>query len=277
MVTGKRKKLASQIGLYTLASLIIIFFLFPVFWLFLTSIKTRVDAFSIPPVWFFQPTIENYLSLLRDEPFLKYLYNSFFIASTAAVLAIIAGVPTAYVLARFNFKAKNLFSFWILASRIAPPMALVLPFFVMFRTVGILDTYLPIICIYMVINIAFVVWIMRGYFVQVPVSIEEAAKIDGCSLFSTLMRVTLPLVGPGLSATIIFCFMTNWSEFVLALIFTGIETRTAPVLISGFVTFEGIRWGMIGAAGTLVNLPVILIALILQKYLIRGLTAGSIK
>jgi multiple sugar transport system permease protein len=273
----QKKETRRQTWLFILATFIVICFLFPVLWMFLTSIKTRLDAFAMPPVWMFKPTLENYRSLLLEEPFFKYLWNSFFISSIAAILAGVLGTPTAYALSRFKFKGKNLFAFWILASRIAPPMALVLPFFIMFRAVNLVNSYLSIIILYMTLNLAFVVWMMRGYFEQIPVSIEEAAKIDGCSIFGTLRRVTLPLVSQGLSATMVFCFMANWSEFVLALIFTGIETRTAPVLISGFVTVEGIRWGMIGAAGTIVNLPVIIFAMLLQKYFVTGLTSGAVK
>jgi multiple sugar transport system permease protein len=273
----QKKEARRQTWLFILTTFVVICFLFPVLWMFLTSIKTRLDAFAMPPVWIFKPTLENYRSLLLEEPFFKYLWNSFFISSIAAILAGVLGTPTAYALSRFKFKGKNLFAFWILASRIAPPMALVLPFFIMFREVNLVNSYLSIIVIYMTLNLAFVVWMMRGYFEQVPVSIEEAAKIDGCSIFGTLRRVTLPLVSQGLSATMVFCFMANWSEFVLALIFTGIETRTAPVLISGFVTVEGIRWGMIGAAGTIVNLPVIIFAMLLQKYFVTGLTSGAVK
>ncbi len=272
-----KKEARKQTWLFIVATFVVICFLFPVAWMFLTSVKTRLDAFAMPPVWIFKPTLENYRSLLLGEPFFKYLWNSFFISSIAAILAGVLGTPTAYALSRFKFKGNNLFAFWILASRIAPPMALVLPFFIMFRAFGLVNSYLSIIIIYMTLNLAFVVWMMRGYFAQVPISIEEAAKIDGCSIFGTLRRVTLPLVSQGLSATLVFCFMANWSEFVLALIFTGIETRTAPVLISGFVTVEGIRWGMIGAAGTIVNLPVIIFAMLLQKYFVRGLTSGAVK
>jgi multiple sugar transport system permease protein len=276
MNAAQREK-RRQFWLHALATVILIAFMIPVIWLFLTSIKSRTDAFAMPPVWFFKPTFENYQSLLRNEPFFKYLWNSFFIAAMAALLAGFIGTPMAYALSRFKFKGQNFLAFWVLASRIAPPMALVLPFFLMFRALNLVNSYTSIICIYMTLNLAFVVWMMRGYLAQVPVSIEEAARIDGCSIFSTLMRVTLPLVSQGLTATLVFCFMANWSEFVLALIFTGTETRTAPVLIAGFVTTEGIKWGMIGAAGTIVNVPVIIFAMFLQKYFVRGLTAGAVK
>ena len=276
-MTRSQKAMLQDILLYVVATVILLIFLFPVVWLFLTSIKTRVDAFAMPPKWIFSPTMDNYRSLFRDEPFLKYLWNSFIISGTAALLATIIGTPVAFVLARFKFRFKNALAFWILGSRIAPPMALVLPFFMMFRALNLVDSYTSIICVYTTLNLAFVIWMMRGYFAQIPPSLEEAAKIDGCSIFSSLMRITLPLVSPGLSATLVFTFMANWSEFVLALIFTGFDTRTVPVLISGFVTFEGIRWGMIGAAGTIVNVPVIIFAIFLQKYLVEGLGSGAVK
>jgi multiple sugar transport system permease protein len=262
---------------YLLAIFVVFVALTPVIWLFLTSIKNQRDAFSIPPVWFFKPSFDNYFSLFKSGTFLKYLWNSFYISLMATLLAGILGTPLAYMLSRYQFKGREFLSFWVLASRIAPPMAIVLPFFIFFRILGILNTYTSIISIYMTLNIAFFVWMMRGYFKQVPLSIEEAARIDGCSIFATLFRIAIPLVSQGLAATLVFTFMANWSEFVLALIFTGLNTRTLPVLISGYVTTEGIKWGMIGAAGTLVNLPIILFSLFLQKYLVSGLTAGAVK
>ncbi len=271
------KKRLNIILKYFLTIIIVLFALMPIIWLFLTSIKTQKDAFAIPPVWRFRPTFSNYKELISDGRFLRYFWNSFFISSIAAILAGIFGTPLGYVLARFRFKGKDTLSFWVLASRIAPPMAVVLPFFLIFKSMGILNTYSSIIIIYMTLNIAFVVWMMRGYFMQIPLSIEEAAKIDGCSVISTFINIAIPLVSQGLAATLVFCFMSNWSEFVLALIFTGLKTRTMPVLISSFVTTEGIKWGLIGAAGTVVNLPIVIISLTLQKYIVTGLTAGAIK
>ncbi|MCX7028238.1 MAG: carbohydrate ABC transporter permease [Spirochaetes bacterium] len=271
------RRKAGLLARYFIVSIIALIFLMPVIWLFLTSIKNQRDAFSIPPVWKFKPSAENYLALFAEGNFPRYLWNSFYIAAVSSILAGLLGTPLAYMLARFRFKGKDTLSFWVLASRIAPPMTVVLPFFMIFKFLGILNTYMSMICVYMTLNIAFVVWMMRGYFMQIPLSIEEAAKIDGCSVIGTLLKIAIPLVSQGLAATLVFCFMSNWSEFVLALIFTGMKTRTMPILISGFVTTEGVKWGLIGAAGTIVNLPVILISLVLQKYLVSGLTAGAVK
>lgn len=262
---------------YIIALLVVFLAIFPILWLFLTSVKTQRDAFAMPPILRFKPILDNYMELFTNGPFLKYLWNSFYISMMATLVASILGTPLAYMLSRFSFRGRQLLSFWVLASRIAPPMAIVLPFFLMFRFLGLLNTYTSIISIYMTLNIAFFVWMMKGYFDQVPVAIEESARIDGCSIIGSLFRIALPLVAQGLAATLVFTFIANWSEFVLALIFTGLNTRTLPVLISGYVTTEGVKWGMIGAAGTLVNLPIIIFSLTLQKYLVTGMTAGAVK
>lgn len=273
----RQKKKMGLIIRYLIATFVVFIAISPILWLFLTSIKTQREAFAMPPVFRFKPVIDNYKELFTNGPFLKYLWNSFYIAMMATIIASILGTPLAYMLSRFSFKGKQALSFWVLASRIAPPMAIVLPFFIMFRILGILNTYTSIIAIYMTLNIAFFVWMMKGYFDQVPIAIEESARIDGCSIISSLLLIALPLVAQGLAATLVFTFIANWSEFVLALIFTGMNTRTLPVLISGYVTTEGVKWGMIGAAGTLVNLPIIIFSLTLQKYLVTGMTAGAVK
>lgn len=273
----KTKKHLSLLLRYVAALIVVFVAIMPILWLFLTSIKTQRDAFAMPPVFNFKPVLENYKELFSNGPFLKYLWNSFYISLMATFFASLLGTPLAYMLSRYSFKGRQFLSFWVLASRIAPPMAIVLPFFLMFKTVGLLNTYTSIISIYMTLNIAFFVWMMRGYFDQVPIAIEESARIDGCSIISSMIRIAIPLVAQGLAATLVFTFIANWSEFVLALIFTGLQTRTLPVLISGYVTTEGVKWGMIGAAGTLVNLPIIIFSLILQKNLVTGMTAGAVK
>jgi len=273
----KQKRQAGLVFRYLVVLFIVFVAIFPILWLFLTSIKTQRDAFAMPPVFRFKPILDNYKELFTNGPFLKYLWNSFYISMMATLAASILGTPVAYMLSRFDFKGRQVLSFWVLASRIAPPLAIVLPFFLMFKFFGLLNTYTSIISIYMTLNIAFFVWMMKGYFDQVPAAIEESARIDGCSIIGSLFRIAIPLVAQGLAATIVFTFISNWSEFVLALIFTGLNTRTLPVLIAGYVTTEGVKWGMIGAAGTLVNLPIIIFSLTLQKYLVTGMTAGAVK
>jgi multiple sugar transport system permease protein len=271
-----KKKIGLAIR-YGAAVLVIFIAVMPIIWLFLTSIKNQKDSFAMPPVWNFTPVFTNYKALFTDGTFLKYLWNSFYIASMATLVACLIGTPMAYMLSRYDFKGKKFVSFWVLSSRIAPPLAIVMPFFLMFRFLGILNSYTSVIIIYMTLNIAFFVWMMKGYFGQIPKSIEESARIDGCSIIKAMLLIAVPLVAQGLASTLVFTFIANWSEFVLALIFTGLKTRTLPVLIAGYVTTEGVLWGMIGAVGTLVNLPIIIFSLTLQKYLVTGMTAGAVK
>jgi multiple sugar transport system permease protein len=174
-------------------------------------------------------------------------------------------------------RKKEDLAFWILSTRMAPPVMVILPFYLVFKNLDLLDTTLGIVMIYMTFNLAFIVWMMRGYFESIPVELEEAARIDGLSRLQAFIKITLPLSMPGIVASSIFAFIMSWNEFLYSLILTGEKTKTATVAITSFITFEGIRWGEIAAAGILIVLPVIVFGICIQKYLIRGMTMGGVK
>jgi multiple sugar transport system permease protein len=255
---------------------LLIFTLLPVLWLLQMSFKTGVDAFRMPPLLIFTPTVENYLGLLQER-FPKFFTNSVLVSVATTVLSMLLGVPAAYALARARFRGANGLRLWILFTRMVPPIAVALPFFLMFRTAGLLDTRLSLVIVYLTFNLGLVIWTMEVFFAGIPPSLEEAARIDGASLLRIFLRVSLPLTAPGLATTAILCFLFSWNDFFFSLVLTRTEAMTAPVGIINFLNYEGWEWGKIAAGGTVVMLPVILFALLVRRYLISGLLTGAVR
>ncbi len=270
---GKVKKIV-----FVLITVIIFgFVLFPPIVLFLTSIKTELDALSFPPKWIFQPTLQNYVDIFKSSPLIRFLLNSIIVASTNTVLSLGLGSLTAYGLARFKFRGSENLSFWILSIRMMPPVATIIPIYIIMKKVRLLDTPWALIIIYLSFNLPFVVWMMKGFFEDIPRAIEESALIDGCSEFAVFRKIALPLVAPGLAATAILIFIFSWNEFLFALILTGTRAVTLPVGIIGFMKETGINWGYMAAGGMLALVPVVIFTILVQKHLVKGLTMGALK
>lgn len=270
---GKVKKIV-----FVLITVIIFgFVLFPPIVLFLTSIKTELDALSFPPKWIFQPTLQNYVDIFKTSPLIRFLLNSIIVASTNTVLSLGLGSLTAYGLARFKFRGSENLSFWILSIRMMPPVATIIPIYIIMKKVRLLDTPWALIIIYLSFNLPFVVWMMKGFFEDIPRAIEESALIDGCSEFAVFRKIALPLVAPGLAATAILIFIFSWNEFLFALILTGTRAVTLPVGIIGFMKETGINWGYMAAGGMLALVPVVIFTILVQKHLVKGLTMGALK
>jgi len=261
-----------------LIALVVIFFLMPIVLIFLTSIKTRVDALAFPPVWLFTPTFDNFLEIFELHDFGLYFRNSLVISSVSTLLSMVLGVPTAYTLARHKFRGQQHVAFWILSIRMTPAIAAVIPIFIMLRTVKLLDNQLGLILVYSVLlNLPFVVWMMRGFFEDLPIELEESAMVDGCSRLGAFARIALVLASPGLASTAILTFLFAWNEFVFALILTATGARTMPVAVQLFMRETGILWGQMTAAAVVMMIPVIILTFFIQRYLVRGLTLGAIK
>ena len=270
---GKVKKIV-----FVLITVIIFgFVLFPPIVLFLTSIKTELDALSFPPKWIFQPTLQNYVDIFKTSPFFRFLLNSIIVASTNTALCLGLGSLTAYGLARFKFRGSENLSFWILSIRMMPPVAAIIPIYIIMKKVRLLDTPWALIIIYLTFNLPFVVWMMKGFFEDIPRAIEESALIDGCSEFAVFRKIALPLVAPGLAATAILIYIFSWNEFLFALILTGTRAVTLPVGIIGFMKETGINWGYMTAGGILALIPVIIFTILVQRHLVKGLTLGALK
>jgi len=257
------------------AVILMIVIMLPVIWTIHLAFKPALEIFDI--ALGFVPTLENFRSLLADGSFLIALGNSLIVSVLSTFFSLLLGVPAAYVLTRWRFKARKQIALWILVTRMAPPIAFTIPFFLAFRWLGLQDTLAGLSLIYMTFNLAIVIWLMQSFFASVPSSLEEAAWLDGCGVWSAFWRITLPLSAPGLASTAILCFIFAWSDFFYALVLTRTQAVTATVAIVNFLQYEGWEWGKISAAGTLVMLPVLLFMVIIRRYLVHGLTAGGIK
>jgi len=263
--------------IHVVTILLILVTMFPFLWLVQMSFKTPRQIFTMPPEFIFTPTFQNYLDLLQESSFLRYFSNSFVASTSATILSLIFGVPAAYALSRTAMKAEKTIALWILTSRMAPPIAFAIPFFMIYRNLGLIDTRIGLITIYLTFNLSLVIWMMRTFFDGIPRALEEAAYIDGASMMKAFLRVTLPLTGPGVATTAIFCFLFSWNDFFYSLILTRSRAMTAPVAIVNFMNYEGWEWGKITAGSVVIMLPVIIFSLLVRKYIIRGLTAGALK
>ncbi|RDD68766.1 MULTISPECIES: carbohydrate ABC transporter permease [Paracoccus] len=262
---------------YALALVATAFFAFPVFWMASSSVKSELDISQYPPVWSFTPTFENYAKLASELDAFDAFVNSAVIVGLATTLAMVCGTMAAYALARFDVKGKEIIAFEVLSIRMLPPIVSVIPMFIIARALGIFDTYWLLAAAYGLAGLPFVVWVMRVFIQDIPQSIEEAAMIDGCSRFQTFWRVTLPLLLPGLAATMVIVFMFAWNEFLLASMLTSQNAKTLPVIAANAIKPKAIAWGLASAAGVVMSLPVVVLVLMMQRYLVRGLTLGAVK
>lgn len=270
----KRKK---SIVPYFLILLVTIVSIGPIVFLVITSFKEPALTYAIPPVWTFRPTLQNYLEVFTLTDFVKYFINSIVIALSATGIAIVLGTFAAYGFSRFRFRGK----FWLrmsaLIPQMLPPIVLVVPFYILFMRMNWIDTRQSLIIAYLTFTVPLSIWMMVGFFDDVPIELEEQAMIDGTSRFGAFMRVNLPLVMPGVAATAILSFMYCWNEFLYAVILTGREARTLPVTITSYMTHRAILWGRVAAAGSIVLVPVLIFSLLAHRYLVRGLSGGAVK
>jgi multiple sugar transport system permease protein len=245
-------------------------------WLLQMSFKTNDQILQFPPPLIFTPTLSNYTSLWHSA-FADSFVNSLLSASFSTALALLLGVPAAYALSKWAGRGKHSLSFAILLTRMAPPIAFTIPFFLFYRWIGLLDTVTGLVLVYTSFNLPLVVWMMQPFFETVPVSLEEAALVDGARTHTIFTRIVLPMVAPGIAATAILCFLYAWNDFFFALILTRTNARTAPVAVVNFMNYEGWEWGKIAAGGSLVMAPVLIFSLAVRRYLVSGLTAGAVK
>ena len=277
MNRARSMKVFNQVLLYFAVTVAVVLSLGPIVYLLITSFKPPELTFALPPVWIFTPTLKNYADVVTGGDFIKYFGNSLFVAVATTFIALVLGSFAAYGFARFRFRG----SFWLrmssLIPQMLPPITIIVPLYVLFNGLKLTDTRTGLIISYLTFTIPLAIWMMIGFFEDVPVDLEESAMIDGCTRFAALFRVSLPLVAPGLAATAILGFLYCWNEFLYAVILTGRDARTLPVTITSFMTNKAILWGRIAASGSLVLIPVLIFALLAQRYLIRGLSRGAVK
>lgn len=250
---------------------------FPVFWMLSMSLKTKVDAFAMPPKWVFGPTLSNYLHAIQSRGFVTFYLNSIFIGLVSTFIVLAITVPSAYTLSRLDFARRKDLDFWILTTRMAPPVGILIPYFLIFRKLGLIDTLISIVVMHVAINLPLSVWVLKGFFKEVPRELEEAAFMDGSGRWGAFLRVILPLTAPGIGATGILCFILSWNELMFALTLSGTRSKTAPVSLYNFIAYLEIHWGPLMAAATLVLLPVMVFFIIVQRQLVKGMTFGALK
>ncbi|CAN7493569.1 carbohydrate ABC transporter permease [Rhizobium sp. LjRoot98] len=268
-------------------SLVVIFFMFPIFWIFLMSFQTNETILAIPPSVIFTPTLSNYAALITgklttaagtlDIAFMRNLGNSIFLSVTSVALALVLGVPAAYAFARHKFKGSEDIAFTLLSFRFAPPLLVLLPLTQYFQWLGLSDTYFGLIWVYQLICLPLILWIVRGYFEDISADVEYAYRIAGHSWFATFRKIALPLAGPGIAAAGLLAFIFAWNNFVFALVLASADKQPVTVGALAFVTSSGIQYGQIASAIVLSVTPTLALALYAQRYLVEGLSLGAVK
>ena len=252
----------------------VFFFLLPLLWMLLNALKTPLQIVELPPKLFFTPTLENFDNVFRSQNFLRYIYNSLVIAGGSTLLGLVLGLPAAFSIAQYRQKKLAVF---ILISRMVPGITFLLPLFIMFRAFRLVDTYASLILSHLLVGLPFIVWVMVPFFESIPKDLVDAARVDGCGMFSTFLRIILPISMPGVVTGGILSFIFSWNNFMFSIVLASNRTKTVPVAIQNFIAYAQIDWGGLMAAAVTITLPVLIITVFTQKYVIRGLTAGAVK
>jgi multiple sugar transport system permease protein len=261
---------------YLAALLLTVIFLFPIYWLFIISLKTPEEIFAFPPVWYPKNLqFANYRVLFRDGDAVT-VWNSLVLAGASTILAMIIGTLAAYSLVRFKTGGENL-AVWIISQRMMPPVAIVFPIFLLYVFFGWVDTYHGLILLYTAFNLPYVIWMMRGYIEDIPLELEESALVDGCSRWAVLWKVVFPMARTGLFATAVFTFVFAWNEFLFALVLTRTEVITYTVQVTHYFGGQSNFWAKIAAMSVLGTIPVFVAVATMQRYLVRGISMGAVK
>ncbi len=271
-------RLARQINniLYWLGVVtILLVFLGPIIWMIVLAFHPQAGIFT--QFALFKPTLQNFTSLVHKSNFLKSFINSALIGAITSLLAVTLSFPVSYVLVRYSFKQRADLGFWFLSGRMIPPIAIIIPFMIIYQRLNLLDKQVGLILVYLIPTMAFSVLILMPFIRSVPEELEQAALVDGCSRLGVLFKIVLPLSRHGLIVAMVFSLITSWNEFFFAFVLTRHNVRTLPVLIQSFLTFSNVRWGEMMATSTIVVLPLLLFVFLVQDYLITGLTLGAIE
>jgi multiple sugar transport system permease protein len=277
-----------RVGLLTAAVLaLVVWTVFPFFWILLTSLKQPLDVIAAPPKLLFEPTLDNYAGIFIGRQrgayasarpdFPLFFLNSVIISGGAVLLSFLAGVPASFALARYRFRFKEQLAFLFMSFRFAPFIAFLIPLYILFQRTGLYNTYHGLILAYQIITLPFVIWMLRSFFMEIPLEVEEAAKIDGCSWWGVLTRVIVPLSLPGIAVTLILGFMFSWNAFNYPLMLAGRQTFPVTVGAIQFISYEQVLWGQMAAASLVAVVPQLILSLFVQKYIVRGLTMGAIR
>lgn len=260
-------------GLVVIAA---VFLLFPVIWMMMMMVKPTDIMFARPTEWLFTPTLEHF-SYVIEQGFHEYLITSILLGTISTLLVVIVGTPAAYAFARFEMRGRDDLFLFVLASRMAPPVCLVIPYYLIFARIDLLDTFVGLTLAYMTFNLSFFIWVLRSFCRDLPVELEEAAMLEGWSRFQVFRRVILPLLRNGIVATSVLCFIFAWNEFMFSFMLGGKAVKTLPVAIPTLITTQGVRWGEMAVVGVVALTPVLIAVFLLQRHIVRGLTMGAVK
>jgi multiple sugar transport system permease protein len=262
---------------YITVLVLVLIVLFPIYWVMATSVKSIRDAFALPPVWVFTPTWENYSKVLSNGVFVRAFFNSVLISFSASLIAVSIGSLAAYGLVQQAGKVKRDNEKFILSMRIAPPIIFVIPTYFLAAKFHLLNNHWLLIGIYAFINVPFAISMLITFFEDIPRELREAAKVDGAGEFTIFREIFFPVARGGMIATMIMCVLFTWNEFFVALVLSGRDTQTLPVSITSFLTFQGVQWGPLTAAATIIMLPMLVLGMLVQGQIVRGMSLGSIK
>ncbi|MCC7449663.1 MAG: carbohydrate ABC transporter permease [Anaerolineae bacterium] len=271
---ARLQHLIGEVLFYGLTGLLLAAFMFVFVWMILTSFKHPRDVTVYPPSLIFEPTLDNYAGVLQKTPFFKQMGNSTIVAVGSVALALILGLPASYAIARYKLRFLSL---TILVVRMIPTMVFMLPLFVIYRSLGLIDTHLGLIISHMILSLPMTIWVMMSFFEDVPVDLEDQARVDGCNRWGAFRRIALPLALPGMVVTTILAFIYSWNNFIFVLILGGVNTNTLPMAVFSFMGIEQLNFGGVAAVASLLSLPIIILAIIVQRWLVAGLTLGAVK
>ena len=272
----KLRRVNNPVQFFLPLLLLLVVALGPYVWIVMASFKRKGDVITAPPKWIFEPTVMNYVEIF-GKGFDRFLINSSIIGFSSTAVCVLVGTMAAYGFSRFKIPAGDHLFFYILATRLGPPVAYALPMYLIFNELGLINTHIGVILAHATFNLVLVVWMMRSFFDDIPREVEEAAYLDGCSHFKVFFKIALPMTYPGLAAVSIFVLIFSWNEFLFALILTGGDTRTLTVMIPSLVLHTGTLWGQVAAASVLQSIPILVFICFIQRQLVQGLTFGAVK
>ncbi|MFD1781543.1 carbohydrate ABC transporter permease [Fredinandcohnia salidurans] len=259
---------------YVLIAFVSLVFLFPFVWMIIASLKNQAQIMSTDSIFIFTPSLKNYTEVFAQYDFIKFIVNSFIVAFASTVFGLVLGLPASYAIAKYKL---HKFGVIILIARIIPGISFMIPWFIIFSKLGLVDTYTALTLSHMLVGLPFIIWIMISSFEALPQELEDSARVDGCTLQGAFFRVLLPLVSPGIITASMMSFILSWNNFMFALVLAGDDTKTLPIAVFNFISYSEINWGALMAAAVIITLPILIISLLLQRYIVSGITSGAVK
>jgi len=269
-----RRNPVATTAFYLVVLSVSIILLLPFFWMLASSFKTQVDIISWPPKFVFEPTLRNYQRAFGEQNFFQYFLNSSIVGVTAVALSLVLGLPAAYSIARFGQKRLSVF---ILVARLMPGVSFLMPWYIIFSRLGLMDSYVALILSHMLIALPVIVWIMSSYFETLPIEMEESAMVDGATRQRTFVSIIMPLSGPGIVTATTLSFIFSWNNFMFSQVLSMEKTKTLPIAVYNFVSYAEVDWGAVMAVSVAIMMPAIILTMIFQKYVVKGLTMGAVK